>query len=193
MFSKARYFAKIGDFHLAEKTYDEILLKPKTVTGRKIDANMEKARVAFFQLDATKLKASIDEAKRLNEIGGDWDRRNRLKIYESLYLLSVRDLKGAASLLLDCVATFSCTELCSYSQFMFYTLAVNIIFLDRNELRKKVKSRRKNSFGVSLTVFVQIISDPHVITVIRELPNPQRLVNSIYNCDYQSFFHAVSG
>jgi 26S proteasome regulatory subunit N7 len=174
MFLKARFQAKIGDWNEAEKTYDEILVKPKTVTGRKIDAHMEKARIAFFSLDTNKLKTAIDEAKRLNEIGGDWDRRNRLKIYESLYLMSVHDLKAAAALLLDCVATFSCTELLDYNQFSFFTLVSNIIYLDRNDLRKK------------------IINDPHVITVIRELPATQKLVNSIYNCDYQSFFDAVS-
>jgi hypothetical protein len=50
LFSKARYFAKIGQFDEAIKAYDEILAKPKTVTGKKIDANMEKSRIAFFEL-----------------------------------------------------------------------------------------------------------------------------------------------
>ena len=50
MFSKARFFAKIGKWNDAEAIYDEILAKPKTVTGKKIDANMEKARIAFFEL-----------------------------------------------------------------------------------------------------------------------------------------------
>lgn len=39
---------------------------------------------------------------------------------------------------LDCVATFTCVELCSYKTFMFYTLLTSLIALDRNELRKKV-------------------------------------------------------
>jgi len=173
LFSKARYLAKIGDWTESEKIYDEILSKPKTVTGRKIDANMEKARLAFFSLDTTKLKSTIDEAKRLNDVGGDWDRRNRLKIYEAHYLMSVHDLKGAAELLLDCVATFSCTELCTYQQFMLYIVVSNLIYLDRVVLRKK------------------IVNDPHVITVIRELPNAERLVNSIYNCQYKEFFRAL--
>jgi 26S proteasome regulatory subunit N7 len=119
------------------------------------------------------LKKVIDEAKRLNDVGGDWDRRNRLKVYEAYYLLSVREVKSAASLFLDCIATFTCTELCSYSQFIFMTLVTNVITLDRNALRKK------------------IILDPQVITMIRDLPSAQLLVHSIYNCDYQSFFKGV--
>lgn len=39
---------------------------------------------------------------------------------------------------LDCVATFTCVELCTYKQFMFYTLLTSLIALDRNDLRKKV-------------------------------------------------------
>jgi 26S proteasome regulatory subunit N7 len=42
-------------------------------------------------------------------------------------------------MLLDCVATFTCTELCTYKQFMFYTLLTSLIALDRNTLRKKVR------------------------------------------------------
>jgi hypothetical protein len=44
--------------------------------------------------DTTRLKDYVAEAKRLNELGGDWDRRNRLKVYEAYYLLAIRDLKG---------------------------------------------------------------------------------------------------
>jgi len=44
----------------------------------------------------------------------------------------------ASKILLDCVATFTCVELCTYKQFMFYTLLTSLIALDRNTLRKKV-------------------------------------------------------
>lgn len=43
--------------------------------------------------DTALLKDLVAEAKRLNDLGGDWDRRNRLKVYEAYYLLTVRDLK----------------------------------------------------------------------------------------------------
>lgn len=110
--------------------------------------------------DTALLKDLVAEAKKLNDIGGDWDRRNRLKVYEAYYLLTVRDLKGvstlscaqeasssstncvsfqASKILLDCVATFTCVELCTYKQFMFYTLLTSLIALDRNSLRKKVR------------------------------------------------------
>ena len=52
--------------------------------------------VFLFLLQNTKeLKEHVEEAKRLNDAGGDWDRRNRLKVYEAFYQLSVRNVKKA--------------------------------------------------------------------------------------------------
>lgn len=175
LFSKARHYTTIGDWNNAYKIYDEILNKEKTPTGKKIDANMEKARIALFNVESEKEKAKdiINEAKRLNDIGGDWDRRNRLKVYEAMYLMVTRDIQSASKLLLECVATFTCVELCSYKQFMLYTLLISIVCMKRSDLKKK------------------IIDDPHVINVTRELPNAKILVHAIYNCDYQRFFEGI--
>ena len=36
---------------------------------------------------------NVAKAKKMIDDGGDWDRRNRLKVYEGLYLLTIRDFK----------------------------------------------------------------------------------------------------
>lgn len=54
--------------------------------------------------------------------GGDWDRRNRLKVYEALYHMSARNFKDAAKLFLEAVPTFSSNELFSYEHLIFYTV-----------------------------------------------------------------------
>jgi len=70
--------------------------------------------------------------------GGDWDRRNRLKVYEALALIGQRNVKKAAELLLDCIATFTCTELASYNQFIFYAVVTNLLHLERTQMKKKL-------------------------------------------------------
>ena len=92
------------------------------------------------------------QASKLADDGGDWDRRNRLKVYSALSKLLARDVKEAASLLIDCVATFSCTELCSYNDFVVYTIISNILFLSRPELKKK------------------IIDGPEILSIANEIP-----------------------
>jgi 26S proteasome regulatory subunit N7 len=70
--------------------------------------------------------------------GGDWDRRNRLKVYRGLQYFLERDIKAAASLLIDCIATFSCNEICSYQDFIVYAVLSNLLHLARPDLKAKV-------------------------------------------------------
>ena len=75
----------------------------------------------------------------LIEEGGDWDRRNRLKVYQGIYFLSIRDFKSAADNFLDSISTFTSYELMDYKTFVMYTVLANmIIWLKRVDLRQKV-------------------------------------------------------
>lgn len=70
--------------------------------------------------------------------GGDWDRRNRLKVYHGLYYLSIRDFKNAAENFLESISTFTSYELMDYKVFVTYTVLTSMIALRRTELREKV-------------------------------------------------------
>ncbi|CAM9727403.1 unnamed protein product, partial [Hapterophycus canaliculatus] len=172
-FELAKMYARIGDKAPAYAAYDTISEKAKISTGKKIDAIMARTRVALFHLDTPQVKTGLDAAKKLIDQGGDWDRRNRLKVYEALHLITSRDIKGAAALLLECVSTFTCTELCSYNDFILYTVVTNILALPRTTLKKK------------------IVDGPEVLAVINEIPNISALVNSLYDCRYRDFMAAV--
>lgn len=65
----------------------------------------------------TIFKDRLKQAKELCGKGGDWERKNRLKVYEALFLLATRDFKHAASLFLDSIATFTAyaPALCCHS------------------------------------------------------------------------------
>jgi 26S proteasome regulatory subunit N7 len=173
LFAKARLHATIGDCSAAFTAYDDILKKDKTSTSKKIDATLEKSRVAFFCQDMSKLKVLLPQAKELIDVGGDWDRRNRLKVYEAMHLILCREIRQASTILLECVATFSCVEMMSYNDFMFYAIVCSIISLPRAELRK------------------QVVKNSQVISVIRENPLLQRLLMTIYECEYEDFFKSI--
>lgn len=174
MFEKANLLCVDGDWVAATEAYDEILTTDKKLTSsKKIDAMCDKTRISLFLLDSEKTASLIEETKKLNDTGGDWDRRNRLKIYEALYLISKREIKKAAPLLLECIETFTCVELCSYSTFMFYAVICNIMTLPRTELYKKV------------------IKNPQVIAMIDDIPHLRCLLHSIYDCEYANFFREM--
>mmetsp|Transcript_3176 Transcript_3176/g.6425 ORF Transcript_3176/g.6425 Transcript_3176/m.6425 type:complete len:395 (+) Transcript_3176:42-1226(+) len=172
-FAKARLYARIGDIEKAYEAYDVILAQKKVSSGKKIDATLEKTRVAFFAMDKTRIKTLLEDAKKLIDIGGDWDRRNRWKVYEAYYLMSTREIRKAAEILLECIATFSCVELCSYNEFMSLAVITNIISLSRAQLKSK------------------LVKNPQVISLMRESPHLERLVTSIYNCEYADFFRSI--
>ena len=83
-------------------------------------------------------RAILIKFTRLVEEGGDWDRRNRLKVYSGLHLLSIRQFKPAAQLFIDALPTFTASELLEYKTFVSLTVIANTLVLKRVELKKKV-------------------------------------------------------
>ena len=84
------------------------------------------------------MKKNVDRAKTLVDSGGDWDRRNRLKAYQGLHLLTTRSYHLAAPLLLDSLSTFTSYELCSYSSLVVYSVLAGSISLKRVDFKSKV-------------------------------------------------------
>ncbi len=95
-------------------------------------------RVGLFFGDKLLVKKNVERASSLVESGGDWDRRNRLKAYQGLHLLTVRSHNLAAPLLLDSLSTFTSYELCSYSSLVVYAVLAGSVALKRVDFKTKV-------------------------------------------------------
>ena len=106
--------------------------------GTKIDIVLAIIRVGLFFGDKLFVKKQVDRASILVESGGDWDRRNRLKAYKGLHLLTVRSYNLAAPLLLDSLSTFTSYELCSYSSLVVYSVLAGSLSLKRVDFKAKV-------------------------------------------------------
>ncbi|KAH0863345.1 hypothetical protein HID58_080556 [Brassica napus] len=172
--AKALYFIRISD---KEKALEQLkLTEGKTVAvGQKMDLVFYTLQLAFFYMDFDLVSKSIDKAKKLFEEGGDWERKNRLKVYEGLYCMSTRNFKKAASLFLDSISTFTTYEIFPYETFIFYTVLTSIITLDRVSLKQKV------------------VDAPEILTVLGKIPFLSEFLNSLYECQYKAFFSAFAG
>lgn len=165
----ARFAAKSLSEEETLATYQKLLELPKVSSGKKIDALMESARVASFYGDTAKADELIEKAHKMTQGqggGGDWDRRNRLKVYRALQKLLHRDTAAASKLLLDCIATFSCNEICSYADFIGYAILTCMLHLPRPELKEK------------------IIDGPEVLSVSAEIP---MVVSIVLPCSVSYF------
>ncbi|KAL3716765.1 hypothetical protein ACJRO7_008362 [Eucalyptus globulus] len=172
--AKSLFFIRIGD---KEKALEQLkVTESKTVAvGQKMDLVFYTLQLAFFYMDFDLISKSIDKAKSLFEEGGDWERKNRLKVYEGLYCMATRNFKKAANLFLDSISTFTTYELFPYDTFVFYTVLTGIMSLDRVSLKQKV------------------VDAPEILTVIGKIPHLSEFLNSLYDCQYKSFFCAFAG
>lgn len=110
---------------------------------------------------------------RLIEEGGDWDRRNRLKVYEGLRAVLMRDFKTAAKQFLDTVATFTSYELMDYDTFVIYTIFATMVALPRPQLRDKVTRGAE------------------ILEILHGLPQIKNYLFSLYECRYADFFKSL--
>uniref|UniRef100_A0A8C4KZE4 26S proteasome non-ATPase regulatory subunit 6 n=1 Tax=Equus asinus TaxID=9793 RepID=A0A8C4KZE4_EQUAS len=173
MMAKAEYLCRIGDKEGAltafRKTYD------KTVAlGHRLDIVFYLLRIGLFYMDNDLITRNTEKAKSLIEEGGDWDRRNRLKVYQGLYCVAIRDFKQAAELFLDTVSTFTSYELMDYKTFVTYTVYVSMIALERPDLREKV------------------IKGAEILEVLHSLPAVRQYLFSLYECRYSVFFQSLA-
>lgn len=134
---RAEFWARVGDKDRAIAAYEEVFEKTG-VLGTKIDLVLAIIRMCLFYGDKLLIKKHVDRAKALVESGGDWDRRNRLKAYQGLYLLTARSYNLAAPLLLDSLSTFTSYELCSYSSLVVYAVLAGSVSLKRVDFKTKV-------------------------------------------------------
>jgi 26S proteasome regulatory subunit N7 len=93
-------------------------------------------------------------------------------VYEAVYLMLIRQFKPAALNLLDTLATFTTTELFSYQTFIYYTVIMSLVSLDRATIRSKV------------------VHAPEILSVIREMPTLRKFMESLFRCEYAEFFKA---
>jgi 26S proteasome regulatory subunit N7 len=173
--ARADFYCRIGDKEKAIQAFRETT--EKTVgLGQKLDILFTLIGLGFFWNDDDLVTRNIEKAKSMIEQGGDWDRRNRLKVYEALYNASIRKFSEAATLFLEGLATFTSYELCTYNHFIFYAILMSAVSIDRVNLKKKVTDA------------------PEVLAVIRdpELSRVGDLINSIYNSEYATFFQSLA-
>ncbi len=76
---KAQFFEKNNDLEKAIENYQLAITKTIGV-GKKLDIVFSIMKILLGKQDLTRLTKKIEECKKLLEEGGDWERRNRLKV-----------------------------------------------------------------------------------------------------------------
>lgn len=168
---KANHYAGTHDFEKALKEYrltmDEKAMEP----NGKLQILMNIARIGLLTGDKKLAGETLTTLGEGVEKTGDWETRNRLKIYKSVHLIrNLRDFKEASDLLADTLSTFNATELISLNHIVTLTVITAMISQPRYVLKSKLNK------------------SPEVLQAFADLPQLEAFFNSFMNCDYKAFF-----
>ena len=173
---KASYIFQIGKIYKEQKMYNQALNQFKETISKtqsfntKIDSIFEICHIGLLEKNLDLLKEYLQKCKDLLKEGGDWEKKNRLKVYEGLYFIFNRNFKDAGKNFLDALMTFTSYELFDFKTFVFYTAVINIISVDRKTLKEK------------------IIDNSDVLSCINDIPHLQKFLNTFYDGEYAEFF-----
>jgi 26S proteasome regulatory subunit N7 len=119
--------------------------------------------------DIQVIKKDIAECHKLVEDGADWDKKNKLKIFEGVYCMMIRDFKKASDLFVSSIATFTALEVMSFTEFVFYAVVLGLLTQDRKTIKK------------------EIIHSPDILAVNRDIPYLKEFSEIFNNCEYSPF------
>merc|ERR1739848_280245 len=153
---------------------DEMEDFKKDKIGKKNSKKVEEDNKKSVLTNPHDVSQNIAEAKRLVEEGGDWDRRNRLKVYEAVYFIQIREFQKAANLFLEAVPTFTTYELMSYEELVSYCVVTCMVTINRKKMRS------------------DLIEGSDIQEQLYGLPEMKTYLNSFYNCQYSLFFESLA-
>ena len=173
---KATYIFEIAKIYKEQKMMPEAIEKFKETIAEtqsfntKIDSMFEICHICLLEKNLEMLKEYLQKIEDLLKTGGDWEKKNRLKVYMGLYYIFTKNFKDAGKNFLDALMTFTSYELFDFKTFVFYTAVINIISVDRKILKEK------------------IIDNSDVLSCINEIPHLEKFLNTFYDGEYAQFF-----
>merc|ERR1712087_845729 len=121
--AKALYVCEHGTREEADKALDEVDALT-SATGQKMDLVFTRLKLALRYGDLTQVGKLLHDNTALFASGGDWERKNRLKVYEAVHKMAVRK--------------FSDAELLDFPTLVYYTVVTCVCALDRPTIKTRV-------------------------------------------------------
>ena len=165
----ALFYLRIGDYEKSKKLLAD-LFQHTVALGQKIDVVFCQMRLCFFFKDHSIFNELNDQAHSLIKAGGDWERKNRLKVYEALSFCARRNFLPASELFISTLSTYTATELMPYDEFVYRSVVLAVLSLARSEFGTKIDRAME----------------------VRAADESVHRLLTLYRLDYRGFFDALS-
>ncbi|KAI5185906.1 26S proteasome regulatory subunit N7 [Nematocida homosporus] len=146
------------------------LFEKNTSLALKFDVYTAEIRMLILLERNSEISLLIKKIEGLIELGIDWGRRNKFKVYKGLVHLLSREYREASRQFSESLSTFEGEELLTYLELVRYTIFCGMISLSRLEIEKN------------------LIDSSEICEVIKELPGAREMVHAFYECSYANLF-----
>lgn len=170
---RAEYFFNKGQLDESVESYLLALEKTAGVL-KKLEYNLVVLQIYFTQRKIKQFSELLTTCKKLDEEGGDWEKKNKLLVYDGIWHVIKRDFHKAADIFLSCVNTFNAPEIIDFKQLVFYGVVLGMVTLHRKDIRKK------------------ILDNSEIVSILREDPLLEGFINAFYGREYGRYFSCLS-
>jgi 26S proteasome regulatory subunit N7 len=147
------------------------LTREDTSLSLKMDIFLCKIRMAIILRNRRLLEENIAFADETCDLGCDWDRRNKYKIYRAVYNLMRAEFSEAALLISEALPSFESSEVISCERAVVYLILSGLLTFGREEIRKRILESSEVIDGGCVT--------------------GMELASSLYNCRYGSYMRGL--
>ncbi|XP_053377033.1 26S proteasome non-ATPase regulatory subunit 6-like [Mercenaria mercenaria] len=168
MLKKAEYLCAIGDKEECLSQFRKT--QEKTVSlGYRLDLVFHLIRIGLFYMDHDLINRNLEKAQSLIDEGGDWDRRNRLKVYRGVTV---------------CYTNFKEAPICSGPRATFTSYDIEFFHCAISKL-----------LLLSCRLFcslLQVVKGSEILEVLHSLPKIRKYLFSLYDTHYGDFFRSLA-
>ncbi|WUR04206.1 proteasome subunit RPN7 (RPN7) [Vairimorpha necatrix] len=162
----AELFAQFLDTEEALEIFKNIL-KDESSFSLQMDIYLCRIRIGMLIKNKKLVEENVNLANDCCELGCDWDRRNKFKIYKAIYNLKKGDFNSAAFLFSESLPSFEKNEVVDFKNAVNYLIFSGLLTFERSNIKKL------------------LLECPEVLE-IGSVESIQ-LIKSMYECNYYEF------
>jgi 26S proteasome regulatory subunit N7 len=169
---KAEIYLDINDMENYRANVHKALEKA-IGNAKKLGLNLLILNTYWKQRDFEMYEKTLEICRKLTDDSLDWEKKNKLAIYESIQKILKREMEDAATTLIACVDTFNSPEIMTFKELVAYAVVLGVLWLPRKEIREK------------------IMQNPEINSILKEFPVLNDFRSAVFNMNYLKFFELL--
>lgn len=141
--------------------------------AKKLELNLLVLNTHWKERNFDLYEKTLDVCRKLTDDSLDWEKKNKLAIYESIHKVLHRQMEDAAKTLIACVDTFNSPEIMTFKELVGYAVVLGVLWLPRKEIRERV------------------MQNPEINSVLKDLPVLNDFRNAVFGMNYRHFFELL--